>query len=583
MEPRHYDRLLALLDKAYAAPFEPLNFHGLMNAAHNFYFGDDEDLRVTGQVISEFDRNALVENHLRRIERLLVDRELENRKNPTSISRPTLLALLIDQETQMVRGDAETDALFGQALPAKLRDLNVDDATRRALTQLLDRAANQSDFTSEPCLIRRSNDKTAFIAKCGLWIDPEAPVPSQRKGLAVSIAHFVWTHGALSFCQSMFALTNSEIEILAGLLNGKTQREIAEERGRSVETIKAQAKNVLRKSGCSRLSELIVIATTYGVLIDPDTAPASDYGRSRLAFSRPDRTMKTNAGRKISYSIVGANKGASVVFIHGLIQGPFFTDSMQQRLADNDITMLAPSRPGFGMTDPPSDWNHFDEQAVRDTLMLIEKHLDGPITVVAHQGGVSHAFRIAAALGDRLSNMVMIGAGIPIDEKKHVPAMGLQTRIAAIGVKYTPRILETMIRVAIANEMRAGIKSWLTHFFSNSAVDRDAILEPSVFAICEASVVHMIDQGSRAMVRDGMSAMADWNEDFLSVKCPQFWIHGTADPIMRHDFVMEYLAPHKHCSFQTIKNGGNTMHIVSEEPVVQQIINAARAQVTSDK
>tara|TARA_R110000751_G_scaffold131275_4_gene233623 strand:- start:47669 stop:49420 length:1752 start_codon:yes stop_codon:yes gene_type:complete len=570
------ERLLYLLDKAYEAPFQPDNFHELMKAAHNFYFKSWDDLSVADIKNANFANDATLASHLNRIEHLVRERELENRSHATNLNKPTLVALLINPDTWICEGNDLAAEFFGQRFPCVFKELKLEKTSLDQLKKLAERATS-SGFSNEICRVKRNEASAASLAKCGVWINPEGNAANQARGLAVSIAHFNWTPNALGFCQSMFQLTDSETTVLAALLNGKTQAEIAAERGRSVETIKAQAKSILRKSGCTKISDLMVLATTYGLLVDPGGERPFQVGDKPLDFAKPDRMFTNKDGRKISYGIHGDGKGRTVLFVHGLVHGPFFPPDMITAFREDGLKVLAPSRPGFGLTDPPKSWKDFDETVIKDALALLTAKTEGPVTVVAHQGGVSHACRIANALGRRAKNMVMIGAGIPIDEKRHLEGMGLQTRIAAMGVKYTPRLIETVIRIGIANELRKGIKPYLHHLLSNSPIDQNLLDDPKIYLICEAGILHMIEQGPKAIVHDGAAAMADWSGDLLNLSCPVNWVHGTKDPIMRLDFVLEYVAQYRGDPVIAVENGAATMHLAHAQVCYKAILDAARS------
>lgn len=572
--PSHSDRLLNLLDKAYEAPYRPDSFHELMEAAHDFYISAIDDVSSHSLENANYEDSATISSHLARIERLLNERELENRSHPSNINRPTLITLLIDPGTGMVEGNLLAKEFFKHGFPLHINNLNLDAASRRQLMKLAQGAMAANGFSNDICLVKRKDETTAHLAKCGKWINSEFNNGAQTRGLAVSIAHFHWTAEALQFCQSMFDLSVSEVEVLAALLNGKSQTEIAKARGRSVETIKAQSKAILRKSGCRKTTDLLVLATTYGLLVDPGK-PHSGTSRTEIPFlARPDRIFTRPDGRKISYGVYGDPAGRPVLFIHGLVQGPFFPPDMIERFKRDGVRIIAPSRPSFGQTDAPHDWKNFDHVVVDDVIMLLPEITDQPVTVVAHQGGVSHACRIAFALGEQTRNMVMVGAGVPIDEKKHIPHMGVQTRIAALGVKYTPRILETVIHIGIVNWLRKGLRPYSEHLFSNSPTDQDHLDDPRIYPICEAGILHMIEQGAKAIIYDGKAAMADWESDFLRLNCTIKWLHGTKDPIMRYDFVQEFVAAHGGEPVELVEDGGNTMHL-SHSDVFHRVIAEA--------
>ena len=69
----------------------------------------------------------------------------------------------------------------------------------------------------------------------------------------------------------------------------------------------------------------------------------------------------------------------------------------------------------------------------------------------------------------------------------------------------------------------------------------------------------MIAHGKQTMIEDGKAPMADWSADYHRLSCPIHWIHGTKDPIMRHDFVTEFVAKHQSEPVELVEDGANTI------------------------
>jgi DNA-binding CsgD family transcriptional regulator len=96
----------------------------------------------------------------------------------------------------------------------------------QAVSTYLERAKRKLGVTSRPDLIR-----------------------SLRGGGGVDVT-FQRTH----------RLTIAEVEILAGILRGERNAQIARRRGRSVHTVAAQAATIMRKVGATSRSELVARA-----------------------------------------------------------------------------------------------------------------------------------------------------------------------------------------------------------------------------------------------------------------------------------------------------------------------------------
>lgn len=61
-----------------------------------------------------------------------------------------------------------------------------------------------------------------------------------------------------------FGLTDTETEIVASISEGLTNRQIADQRGRSVATVNAQVKSILSKTNCPNRTQLVRLMLSFG-------------------------------------------------------------------------------------------------------------------------------------------------------------------------------------------------------------------------------------------------------------------------------------------------------------------------------
>jgi DNA-binding CsgD family transcriptional regulator len=108
------------------------------------------------------------------------------------------------------------------------------------------------------CLRRRAETETVVESREGGWFASASPV-EQRPGLAllrVSSMHQA-ASGAGERLHRLFGLTEAEAQITVQLATGASLESIAEARGVSVDTVRAQVRSVFKKTGIHRQGELI--------------------------------------------------------------------------------------------------------------------------------------------------------------------------------------------------------------------------------------------------------------------------------------------------------------------------------------
>ena len=520
----HADLIGAALDVSA----EPAQFDDLLDVASAYILE-----RAASAPLPKPEVDSRLEARSLQIARLL-EQDLSNRR--VAPPQPFHARLEIDLQTLQVSGNQAAKELTQCQFPCALDDLPLDYDTRRFVRKnILD--PHQIDASSDQIILTIIESPT--VRSCLALV--QRPKDDAQK-IVLSISYIDWSEGLVAKLGDAFGLTPSEQEVLGGCLHGLSRKDIAQERGTTEETIKAQIKAILKKTNAARMSEVVQLSASIAYLLR-DYPGASNEDQLSSWVAPNDQMLKLGRpdDRTLAYYKYGTGAKA-VLFVHGFIQGPFFPASFLLGLHQNDFTAYCPSRPSFGFTSPSKSRPHHDQCVVEDALALVAHEGLKDITLVTHQGGVSHAFRIAAALGPKVNAMVMIDAGIPIDEDKHLSQMDRLTRLAGAATKHAPSVMAMMMNLGIPIYKKRGIKAFLQNYLKDSPVDLETLDHPESLAMCAAGCFHNVQQGSEAWVRDGTAAMADWQADFDAVACPQVWIHPDNCPIMKLKFVEEFVA-----------------------------------------
>lgn len=537
-------RLLDLLDKAYQAPDSPERFDDLLEAAKSYFFGTD-GAEIAPHVPHAIDFDARLAPHIERIQRLLDESGAAARQD----AQAPFARLVIAPGGRILSGNSAAAAFLSAQFPCALEAL---DLGRESCRKILGALATLSPGeTSALHLMTETGSKPA-IAIC------RRVAPEDGGGLELALSHVEWTQERIAFVASALDLTGSESGILAGILSGASQSEIAAARGRSIETVKAQSKSILRKTGCAKMSDVAQLCASIAFLL-----AASGRGAARTPASAPApmaNILPLGNGRELGYYRYGAARGRPILHFHALLQGPFFIRSFTDCLSDIGATLYAPSRPGFGATTPAPE-ALYEASAIEDLIALCGHERLDSVLFLVHQGGVSHAYRAAARLGERVKGMVMVGGGIPIDEKKHLAHMDRYTRVAAAASRYAPSVMELITRIAVANYRKRGERRFLEDFYAGSSADLRSLREPEIAGVLERGLAHLIAQGPKAFVADGRSAMADWRADFERATCRTHWLHGEEDQVMGADFVREWVTGRSNHPVEIVRGAGyNILH-----------------------
>ncbi|MBB5516234.1 pimeloyl-ACP methyl ester carboxylesterase/DNA-binding CsgD family transcriptional regulator [Rubricella aquisinus] len=554
--PAENSKLIALLNSAYAVSEDSTQLDALFDQANAYLFQSGGGWQRAPDLGAARVLAPEIAQHSARLARLF-DRfqGSESAQNALSgsMAETAHARMIVSAAGRVEWCNAAAAALFPEAQGKPLDAVPITRDGQQALRLALRGLRDGSGLTQDILPVVHDADGSLHFAVCQVTALPDRP---EEPVLALAFSHIRWTDDLVDQIAAALGLSKREAVVLHGVLNGQNQSQIAQTAGKSVETIKAQSKAILQKTGLPRMADVAVLASSVAYLRRPAVAAQN--------LPEDGHFLPVAGGRTVHYRQYGAPDGVPFLFLHGLQTGPFFPKAMERAFAREGLRLIAPSRPWFGKTSPSSTDAAFNDETITDALAVLEAEQIEHVHIIAHQGGVSHAYRIAAHLGDRLRGMVMIGAGIPIDETTHIHAMNRQTRMAAIATKHTPALMEMILTIGTRAFLKSGPRSFFDSFFRNDPVDRACLDDPAIYPAIEAGGLHMIVQGTRGFVLDGAAAMSDWTEAYRAVHCRAEWLHGAHCPVMGAEFIEQYVRTTSNNPVTIVPDSG--FHVLYHKP-----------------
>ncbi|WP_162845014.1 alpha/beta hydrolase [Pontivivens insulae] len=377
-----------------------------------------------------------------------------------------------------------------------------------------------------------------YFARC-TKLQFRGPDGNDRTGLGVLINHVDWQKNAILKAAKMFGLTRAEAHLLGYLLRGCSQTAAARAMSKSRETVRAQAKSILRKTKTTQMSDVIQLMTGYMFMTEDQPAPAH-AAPATADFPDQGEVLRLPNGRRVQINRLGQKGGRPLMFFHGLYPGPFITPTLNDQFRAAGFDVLAASRPGFNGTDAPGEWAHFEQQVTEDVVAICDVLGWTKLDFLVHQTGTSFACRAAQALEGRVGSAVMVGASVPIKDDM-LKTMTRDARVAAAAVKYAPKVLELIFRVSVAQLRQQGSYTFLANKMAHSAVEFETLDHPETGPVIERSLHHLASGGPEAIMQDGACAMSDWETAYHYLPKRQLWLHGARDPVINVQFVREFL------------------------------------------
>ena len=130
--------------------------------------------------------------------------------------------------------------------------------------------------------LRRAGSGQLFLAQLAL----NRPGSGQTPFVLVVTSQLRWPEALTETLRDAFKLTRAEAQILRSLSEARPLRDIAAERGRSVETVRAQIKAILAKTETRSQGELLRLALSVSELVPALPAPSELPGQAPAMSGR---------------------------------------------------------------------------------------------------------------------------------------------------------------------------------------------------------------------------------------------------------------------------------------------------------
>ena len=403
-----------------------------------------------------------------------------------------------------------------------------------------------------------------------------SPVESQGpRPLALVIStELVWPEGFAATVQEAFGLTAAEVEIVRGVTLGLPLRDIAEARGRSLETVRTQVRSVLAKTETHSQAELVrVVLGLMDAALVPAAAGAGIPPRGVLE-PRPWQELRGPDGRRLTWISFGDPAGLPVLYMHldyGLIRWPA---AAERAAAAQGLRVIVPVRAGYGRTDPlPKGVDHL-EGVTRDYAAVLD-HL-GLRGAVALPLGAD--LRFAMQLANRRPDLVrgIVGAAcqLPIRTSAQYERMDKWQRFILANARHAPKILPFLVQAGFSLARRLGKEAFLRQVNGGSAADMATFAQAEVrAAVLEGSDVCLTAKWSAhaAFTAECIGSEKDWSAVVRAVKVPVLLLQGDQDPQSPVRTIRELAADYPHLAVEILPETGQLLFFAAWPTVLEAV------------
>lgn len=329
-----------------------------------------------------------------------------------------------------------------------------------------------------------------------------------------------------------YNLSDVEIDIAFALMKGLTVQEIAGQRKKSVNTLRTQIKSIQKKTETNSIADIIrlfgALLANLTTMLQHSDLPATGKSAPNVPLRR--NTLTVRDGRRLAYIEQGAVEGIPVLFAHNMMYGVEWTPSALFAAEKRNIRIIAPSRPGFGFSDPlpGQDIDTVLDSAAADYCEVMD-HLNIERAIIFGHGMASiYALRFARRYPHRVQAL-MAASHAPIWKDKWLKELPVRQRQVYTVARYAPQLLPFITRAGAALIRSGNHDRFIDALTWNIPADIKAMKNKEAYDVMVRALHHTINQGCEAYCRECIIRSRDYVDEAQKLTMPMHILHGLGD------------------------------------------------------
>jgi len=323
-------------------------------------------------------------------------------------------------------------------------------------------------------------------------------------------------------CQ-LYDLTRAEAALARHLLRTPDTKDLARELSIAEDSVRTQLKRIYLKTGTSRKAELVAKILCGPALLAKLT-PSGQRLFDEDEERRRNQTLALPRGGVLGYAEYGDPNGVPVLHVHNLIGSRLQLPTRERNLRDQGIRLIAPDRPGVGLSSPLAPFSF--EAWSEDVAALADALGIERFAVVGSSLGAVYSLALAHHLPGRVRRVALVSCVPEVDSLAVLRGLPAQTASIFALARTAPRLLGFVLRLIT----RKGAQAYLDQLICElPAADQRLYEDPGFHEMMVSAVVEALRQGSEGFLHDIHTMATPWSFRPEDVRVPvQCW-HGEAD------------------------------------------------------
>lgn len=255
-----------------------------------------------------------------------------------------------------------------------------------------------------------------------------------------------------------------------------------------------------------------------------DSFGAKHWGKLMTDKLYNDNIFKLGDGKQVGYAEYGNPAGIPILVHHGNPGSRLFWGLLPSSPFDDRYRLIAPDRPGYGLSD------HYGKASIQKWPSIIQELMDYLGVDTFHNVGVSgggpYALACSAALHQRIRKTALISPVGPFLAES-IGQMNVNRKLFALANKL-PWLIK--IQFAMTSRMLKRNPDHFINLFTNKleGPDREMIEREEIRTLLKRDFVEAYRQGAAGSIYDCFIP-GDWPIDLAAIKGPVAVWYGELD------------------------------------------------------
>ena len=286
------------------------------------------------------------------------------------------------------------------------------------------------------------------------------------------------------------------------------------------------------------------------------------------------RTVDLPDGRVLGYAEYGDPDGLCVIGLHGVPGARFMFRPFARFALKHGLRIVAPDRPGFGLSPPKPDRVLGDW--IDDAAQLI-RHLGvNRFSIIGISGGTPFAVSMAAHFGERVAVLALVGPIGPVAELGDAVDMSFLQRGMFLRFPNRPRVFKWTTAGANALFRLAPEANYALFIRALAPSDREILKKPEIKA-------HVIEDVHESLKWNGDGARDDmkifskpWNVDYGRITARSVLWQGLDDTVVPVEAALALGRMIPGCRIIELQEEGHFWMYRETEEIVSTVADMAR-------